>query len=88
LRPGDNLSIEVEVDPTFSDDQFIIEWVVTSNNPSSTFKGKKLALRIENSHVREDFTIYCNVTSNKSWHRLGDCDERLSLTYRVLPPIE
>ena len=89
LYPGDNLRIEIEVDPTFNEDEYEVNWVVTSNNPSPTTSGKEINLQINNSHVKEDFTIYGIVTSTgRDWHRLGDCDDRFSITYRVLPPLE
>jgi hypothetical protein len=87
LRPGDTLKIEIKVDPIFTD--FNIHWVYTSNNPAPTiFSTLCFELNIGEEHVREDFAVYVTIVSNKSWHRLGDSDDQLGLTYRILPPIE
>ncbi|MEI4770920.1 hypothetical protein WAX74_14955 [Psychrobacillus sp. FJAT-51614] len=89
LYPGETLQIEIEVDPSFKEEEYIINWIYTSVNPAPTKSGKKFNLTLDNSHVREDFTVYCKITSiGRDWHRLGDCDDRLSITYRVLPPVE
>ncbi|WP_127588606.1 hypothetical protein [Paenibacillus koleovorans] len=86
LRPLETLTIEVEVDPSFPPDDYEINWVVTGND-SHQHTGKKLVLNIEKKHVRVDMAIYCILASKKDWHRLGDCDDRLTIIYRVLPPV-
>ena len=89
LRAGEKLSIEAEIDPSFSPDDYRIGW--TYENPAPEHKGhqgRRITIDLRECHVKEDFTVYCNVTStNQSWHRCGDVDDSVGLTYRVLPPV-
>jgi hypothetical protein len=88
LRVGDTLSLEVEVDPSFSREEYNIEWVFTGQAAERGHdSGSRLTIRIENQHVREDFTIYCKVISCESWHRCGDVDDAVGITYKILPKI-
>jgi hypothetical protein len=88
LRPGDILSVEVEIDPTFTEDQYAIQWHVQDRVRSIDDSKNRFDIKILDSHVGERFVIECYVTSNKTWHRYGLNDDRLMLFYRVLPPIE
>jgi len=84
LRPGDILTLEVEVDASFSTDQFVITW---SGGGIANQTGEKVAIHIENKHVSENFQINCTITSNKDWHRFNTHDDRLIVMFKVLPPI-
>lgn len=89
LSPGDTLRIEIEIDPSFNSNEYEIFWTYSGNISTPLLpSGETFTLQINESHVREDFTVYCTVISNKKWHRLGDCDDSISITCRVLPPIE
>lgn len=88
LRPGDSLMLEVEVDSIFPRDNYTITWSYYDFYPEhSNYKGERIVIDIDRRHVREDFVIHCIVTSNEEWHRCGDCDDAVSLIYKVLPPI-
>lgn len=83
---GDTLSVEIEVDPSFDKDSFGIHWIFDrSSNSNYSINHNKLVVSIEDIHIREDFTFYAIVTSNKSWHRCGDCDDSISIIYQILP---
>ena len=89
LRPGDNLMLEVEVDSSFPKDNYNITWIYRNFYPEhSIYKGNRIVIDIDNRHVKEDFAIYCKVTSNEEWHRCGDCDDMVTLIYKVLPQME
>lgn len=87
LRPGDTLTIEIEVDPSFWNEGYKIKWGPTY----AAFEGdrlKKLILPIENQHVSRKLPIIIQVISNKDWHRLGPYfDDFWVANYRVLPPV-
>ena len=86
LKVGDTLSIEVEVDPSFSPDGYRIEWIVPNDKTEHVdMPSNRLVLAICEHHVNYMFTIYCNVISNESWHRCGDVDDSVGMIYRVLP---
>ena len=86
LMVGDTLSVEVEVDPSFSPYDYRIEWVY--KNQASEHTGpqpSRITIELLESHVGFEFAIYCKVISNQSWHRCGDVDDCVSLIYKVLP---
>lgn len=86
LFPGDTLKIEVVIDPSFNANEYQVAWMYSTNGLSLQASGNSFTLAITNTHIREDFTVYCTVKSpGKGWYRLGDCDDQLSITYRVLP---
>lgn len=86
LRPGDVISVEVEIDASFPEDSYKIEWIVPRYE-GPQLAGHKLVLPVTNRYVNPAFTFFCNVTSNKDWHRLGSYDDSVFLTYKILPPI-
>jgi hypothetical protein len=83
LRHGDELHIEVEVDPTFP--HFEVQWM--------TFKGERgvgtvFSTKLDDLHVGNSYDVRFTVKSDKKWHRLhGDVDDMLDVRYRVLPPV-
>ncbi|MNW37784.1 hypothetical protein D3C74_148360 [compost metagenome] len=87
LYSGDILMMEVEIDPSFSEENYILEWSVQDKVAVGELK-KRFSLNILPSHVGERFVIECSVQSNKTWHRYGSLDDRLMIYYKVLPPIE
>jgi|SRR6185436_3178870 len=87
LRPGDYLSIEMEVDESFNPDEYTILWRSTKLIPDFG-NVKKINLKIENHHVTQEFNIQCVLTSKKEWHRRNDgSDDLLLIYYTVMPPI-
>ena len=87
LYPGARLSIEVEVDPSFTADEYEISWTHCNQDPvCRDCRHPKYVLDLEKKHVKNDFAIYCEVTSNKDWHRLGHRDDHVAIIYKVLPP--
>lgn len=88
LRSGDTLSVEVEVDPSFSKEEYNIDWVFPDGvNVQRHNSNNRVVLQLTDSNVGVCFTIYCKVTSNKTWHRCGDVDDCVGITYKVLPTI-
>ncbi len=88
LYVGDTISLAIEVDPTFEPEGYRIDWTHTNRGGPmiDDQKGLQFSLQIENEHVTNDFVIYCSIKSiGKEWHRLGDCDDSIAVTYRVVP---
>jgi hypothetical protein len=86
LRCGDTISIEVDVDPAFDPKEYEIRWqVVKAGGPQMT--GPKFSLLLTEPYVSTRFCVVCRVTSNKSWHKIGEFDDQIDIVYRVLPPI-
>jgi len=85
LRCGDTLSIDVEVDPTFDPKEYEVEWLI-ANVGGPKIPGPKFHLLLTEHYVSTRFCAVCRVTSNKSWHKLGNSDDQIDIAYRVLPP--
>lgn len=88
LRSGDTVGVEVEIDPSFPAEEYNVDWVFPAEVSVQKYNSnKRVVLSLTDANVRVDFTIYCKVISNKSWHRCGDVDDCVSITYKVLPQI-
>ncbi|MEM8938616.1 MAG: hypothetical protein AAGC64_04625 [Bacteroidota bacterium] len=86
LSVGDILVIETAIDPSFDSEQYLIEWVFHGQNSSTyTATGNRIEIQIDKIHIRHDFNVFCKVTSNKDWHRCGDVDDSLHISYIVQP---
>lgn len=90
LRPGETIRIEIEVDPSFSFDDYNVSWYSYSAGGSNSMLYQEnsniFSLAIAESHVAETFIIECHVISTKPWHRCGGYDDKISVFYKVLPP--
>lgn len=88
LRPGDVLQLEVQPDESFPEGSYRIDWVVNNVSNPQRGTGRKFSVMIENRHVSANgFMVSVEMTSNESWHRYGNADDRVSLHYSILPPI-
>lgn len=85
LRPGDKLSLEVEVDPSFDPASYEICWLVPQRGKLS---GRRLVLTIEETDVMAKFQINCRVIAKRPWHKFPGYDDEVKIRYKVLPPIE
>ena len=85
LRPGDTLSIEVEVDPSYTDAKYQFRFGGTTQDYS--YKDK-LIYTILKTDVDKKKPIYCQVRSDKDWHKEFNMDDQVTLFYKVLPPLE
>lgn len=87
LHVGDILTIEIEVDPSFSEDEYQITWASAKGVSNTLSKNKKVAINITERQVAQSFDIQCRITSNKAWHRMHmGADDFMILYYKVLPP--
>jgi hypothetical protein len=87
LRPGDRLSIEVEVDPSFERSSYRIQWIWNSMKPEEDKDCRRIVIDFENRHVKQEFAVWCRVISSEEWHKLGGYDDEVGAIYRVLPPL-
>ena len=87
LRPGDTLTIEVEMDPSYDEAEYCLSWKVLKGSSQVLSNNNRLVLEIDVSHVGQQLSILCEVKTNKAWHKLNNgSDDQLFITYRVLPP--
>jgi hypothetical protein len=85
LHVGDEVRLEVEVDSTFSPDEYEIGWQVCNINQGESGKGSSFNLRLTDWHVGQRFVIQVTLKTNKAWHRLQNMDAYLTTEYEVLP---
>ena len=85
LYPGDTLVAEVEVDPTFAPATYVVSW--HSHSYTLHGEGTRALVHIENQHVGEQFELWFQLKTNLDWHRYAGIDDRLTLLFRVLPPL-
>jgi hypothetical protein len=87
LRPGDTLTIEAEVDPTFQESEYSILWRGGNTYERSVLqRGKKLLVVISELMVSARYPFRCDLTTNKTWHKHDTFDDQVSVAYKILPP--
>jgi len=88
LRVGDTIALEIEIDPSFDEDEYTISWASTKNFGEPRPEGKKAVIKITEKQVSQRFDIQCNIKSNKKWHRMHNgSDDFMLFYYKVLPPL-
>ncbi len=82
LYPGDKLLLEAEVDESFHG--YTVRWISFRGDYG---EGLKWELSIGLKHIGDQLIIRAEVVSGEAWHKLdNECDDRLDIRYRVLPP--
>jgi hypothetical protein len=84
-RSGDRIRMSIELDSSFDNNEYSIKWDAISLGIIGT--DKEIIIDLNDSCVSEHFAISVTVTSNKSWHRYGYFDDKLQISFTVLPPI-
>ena len=87
LNCGDKYSIEIEVDPSFTNDEYIVKWKIDSTYIENFDNQKKITVSITEKCVGISFKIDCQVISNKIWHKYSFFDGEVSIMLTVLPPV-
>jgi hypothetical protein len=88
LRPGDTLTIEIEVDPSFSLEGLIVKWSpIIHGDDQQGERLLKFVLPIVNRHVGRELQIDIKILSHQDWHRHQLWDDLWRVIYRVLPPM-
>lgn len=86
LYPGDVLTVEIEVDPSFGEEEYTIRWSSIKGYAEPHPEGRKAVIHITKNQIGEPFDIQCRISSNRDWHRLNHgADDYMYLSYRVLP---
>ncbi|MBI6745980.1 hypothetical protein YA0079_12150 [Pseudomonas syringae] len=87
LRPGDTLTLEVEVDPTYEPDSYAINWASTKGLEGPC-DAPKLIMTVLDRHVGQSIDIQCRITTKRGWHRMHmGADDFLIAYFKVLPPL-
>lgn len=83
---GDRYSVWLELDPSFSEDEYTFRWTV-KNGRKLLSTTSKLDLEITEDLINKEQAIYCLIKSTKSWHKYGDYDQQFAIAFQVLPPM-
>ncbi|WP_158898413.1 Swt1 family HEPN domain-containing protein [Burkholderia sp. L27(2015)] len=88
LRPGDTLQLEVQLDESFAEDSYRIEWAVCNVPQGERGLGRRFSLTLKDQHVTQNgLPIRATIIADRSWHKHGTYDAMLHIRYPVLPPI-
>lgn len=88
LRPGDLLTLDIEIDPTYDPASYSISWNSTKPWSNEIQSGRKVAIPITTRQVAQEFGVQCRIISHRDWHRMEmGADDFLLLWYKVLPPV-
>lgn len=86
LFEGDTYTVYVEIDSSFDSSEYTIRWLKDDSIPICQFDNMPFCtITFSITDVSESWSLICEVTSNKEWHKRGDCDDWLRLTATVYP---
>lgn len=93
LRSGEKYRLTVEVDPSFPENFYDIEWKVkcSYSEEFASGKGKCIEFTVTDKMVSRCPEIWVWLTTHRTWHRFAgsNCDDFLKYSLsQVLPPIE
>ncbi len=91
FRSGDYYKLWVEVDSSFDEAFYDIEWMITQDytTPIAKGTGNTIEFSLTNKNVSYAPEIRIYLTTKRDWHRFRNFDDLIWLHYdRVLPPIE
>lgn len=83
FRVGDSVRFEVDTDDIHGNST--VQWVVNNIPNGESATGASFVLNLLPRHVNTDFSITGSVVSSRDWHRHGNFDALVSVTYTVLP---
>ena len=89
LHCGEKYSVEIEVDPSYSKDQYNIVWEGNDGKEDKRFKNnEKYTIQFNIKDIAQLHLIGCKIIQKKEWHKYTYHDCRIWLHLTVLPPIE
>ena len=88
LRCGDTYSVEIEVDPSYSKNEYEIIWERGFIEKKEFRNSEKYVITFGVADVTKLHSISCKIVQKKEWHKytFHDCIIHVHLT--VLPPLE
>lgn len=85
LSCGEKYSLEVEIDNSFDESEYTIEWKVFRRKNTFTNQDR-VQIIIDENDVSIDALIECSIISKKTWHKHLYYDDRITINYTVYPP--
>lgn len=88
LRPGDVLTLEVEIDPSFDPTTYDIRWDSVKSMSADQTDNHRIIINVTEDLVAREWTLHCHIKTRNRWHRMSmGSDDFLLVSYRVLPPV-
>lgn len=88
FRCGDEYSIEIEVDPSYTANDYHVKWELPGHDLKEFNDKTKIALLFGYNDVSDKSFLNCIITSNRPWHKHKTYDCKVAIKLQVLPPIE
>lgn len=88
LYCGDTYSVEIEVDSSFSKDEYLINWSMLPHNCNEFNNLTKFTVTFNTKDVAQNRYINCQLISNKEWHKYGSYDNEITIAFTVFPPVK
>ena len=86
FRVGDTYSLTVEIDNSYSPEEYTIKWLMLEGIEYPDTRNKThISLTFTNNLVGEDKYIRCRIISTKEWHKHSFYDDEISVIMTVLP---
>jgi hypothetical protein len=85
LFPGDIISVEIEIDSSFKNDEYELVWKKNHEIIKEFSNKTKISIEILKKDIAENFFIECVINSKEEWHKHTFYDQSVSLLYKILP---
>ena len=86
LYVGDTYSVSIEIDPSFNISDYTIKWSNIIGLDYTEYENKTtLSITFTKSDIGQQFEFYCQIVSNKDWHKYGYYDDMQHFCLCVLP---
>lgn len=87
IRYGDTYSVNIDIDSSFSTDEYDIIWKNQNIQINEFNNCKNFVITFKEVDVSQIHTIRCIVKSHKPWHKYQFYDCEITLMFPVLPPL-
>lgn len=87
LHLGDSYSVEVDVDVSFTKDEYSIIWKRNGTIIEENKNNNQYHTTFSIDDIGVAFVIDCIIVSNKPWHKYSNHDGEIHLTLQILPPL-
>lgn len=86
LFPGDNITLEVEIDSSFGRSDYEIYWQKNHTVVNEFHDLTKISIDILTKDICQTFYVECFLKTKNEWHKYHNSyDDEICLVYKVLP---
>lgn len=84
---GDTYSLSIDIDSSFSEEDYDIIWENHCKKVDNFFNAKNISLTFKENDVCQGHLLSCQLVSHKAWHKYQFYDCEIVLRLTVLPPV-